>query len=125
MIHKDDPQPPRWAKKLLEWFCPADTLEEIEGDLAEIYIYWQTKAGKKQATIRYVYTVMRLIRPFSFKQHSSYPSHPFTTPMLVNYLTIAFRNLSNNKAYSFINMGGLAMGMAVAMLIGLWIHDEL
>ncbi|MET3126050.1 ABC-type antimicrobial peptide transport system permease subunit [Arcicella rosea] len=45
--------------------------------------------------------------------------------MLSNYFKIAFRNLVRNKVYSFINIGGLAVGMAVAMLIGLWIHDEL
>lgn len=45
--------------------------------------------------------------------------------MLRNYLKIAFRNLAKHKGYSFINIGGLAIGMAVAMLIGLWIYDEL
>ncbi len=45
--------------------------------------------------------------------------------MLRNYLTIAWRNLRKNKAYSFINIGGLAVGLAVAMLIGFWIYDEL
>ena len=45
--------------------------------------------------------------------------------MIKNYLTIAFRNLGKNKASSFINIGGLAVGMAVAILIGLWIYDEL
>ncbi|MFC4873298.1 ABC transporter permease [Negadavirga shengliensis] len=42
-----------------------------------------------------------------------------------NYLKIAWRNLKRNKGYSFINIAGLAIGMAVAMLIGLWIWDEL
>lgn len=45
--------------------------------------------------------------------------------MLRNYLKIAFRNLVKNKRYSAINIGGLAVGMTVAMLIGLWLHDEL
>lgn len=45
--------------------------------------------------------------------------------MIRNYLKIAFRNLQKNKVYSFINIIGLAIGMAVAMLIGLWINDEL
>jgi putative ABC transport system permease protein len=45
--------------------------------------------------------------------------------MLRNYLKIALRNLLRNKVYSFINIGGLAVGMAVAMLIGLWVWDEL
>ncbi|MET7254362.1 ABC transporter permease [Dyadobacter fermentans] len=45
--------------------------------------------------------------------------------MLKNYLKIIFRNLWKNKGYSAINVGGLAIGMGVAMLIGLWIYDEL
>lgn len=45
--------------------------------------------------------------------------------MLRNYLKITFRNLWKNKGYSAINIGGLAIGMGVAMLIGLWIYDEL
>jgi putative ABC transport system permease protein len=45
--------------------------------------------------------------------------------MLSSYFTIARRNLFKNKASSFINIGGLATGMTVALLIGLWCHDEL
>ncbi|MBC8152341.1 MAG: ABC transporter permease [Bacteroidetes bacterium] len=45
--------------------------------------------------------------------------------MLRNYFKIAWRNLVKNKVYSFINIGGLAIGMAVAIMIGLWIYDEL
>jgi ABC-type antimicrobial peptide transport system permease subunit len=44
--------------------------------------------------------------------------------MIKNYLKVAWRNLVKNKVYSFINIFGLATGMAVVMLIGLWIHDE-
>ena len=45
--------------------------------------------------------------------------------MLRNYFKIAWRNLLKNKTSSFINISGLAVGMAVAILIGLWIWDEL
>lgn len=45
--------------------------------------------------------------------------------MIRNYLKVAWRNLVKNKGYSFINIGGLAVGIAVAMSIGLWIYDEL
>ncbi len=45
--------------------------------------------------------------------------------MIKNYLKIAWRNLLKNKAHTFINVTGLSVGMAVAMLIGLWIWDEL
>lgn len=44
--------------------------------------------------------------------------------MFRNYFKIAFRNLLKNRGYSFINIGGLAVGLASAMLIFLWIADE-
>jgi len=45
--------------------------------------------------------------------------------MLKNYLKIAFRSLKRHKGYSFINISGLAIGMAVCMLISIWILNEL
>lgn len=45
--------------------------------------------------------------------------------MFKNYLKIAWRNLIKNKGYTAINVGGLALGMAVTIIIGLWIQDEL
>ena len=45
--------------------------------------------------------------------------------MYKSYFKIGWRNLLKNKGYSFINIGGLALDMTVAMLIGLWMHDEL
>jgi putative ABC transport system permease protein len=45
--------------------------------------------------------------------------------MFKNYFTIAWRNLVKTKGYSFINIGGLALGMSVALIIGLWVNDEL
>ena len=48
-----------------------------------------------------------------------------TTIMLKNYLTIAFRNLRKQAFYSFINIGGLAFGIAACLVIVLFIVDEL
>jgi len=45
--------------------------------------------------------------------------------MIKNYFKIAWRNLWKSKVYSFINITGLATGIAVALLAGLWIWDEL
>jgi putative ABC transport system permease protein len=45
--------------------------------------------------------------------------------MYKSYLKVAWRNLLRNKSYSIINIGGLAIGMTVAMLNGLWIWNEL
>ena len=45
--------------------------------------------------------------------------------MIKNYLRIALRNILKNKVFSTINILGLAVGMAVALLIGMWIWDEI
>ncbi len=45
--------------------------------------------------------------------------------MFKSYLKIGWRNLLRGKAYSIINVGGLAMGMAITLLIGLWVFNEL
>ncbi|MEM7380199.1 MAG: FtsX-like permease family protein [Bacteroidota bacterium] len=45
--------------------------------------------------------------------------------MFRNYLKIGWRNLLKNKGYTIINIGGLALGMAVTLVIGLWVEDEL
>src|SRR5688572_13319023 len=45
--------------------------------------------------------------------------------MIRNNFKIAWRNLISNKSFSTINIAGLAVGMAVAILIGLWVWDEL
>ena len=45
--------------------------------------------------------------------------------MIRNYLKIAFRGITRSAGYSFINIAGLAVGMGVTMLIGMWVYDEL
>jgi putative ABC transport system permease protein len=44
--------------------------------------------------------------------------------MLKNYFKTAFRNLKRNKLHAFVNIAGLSAGMAVAIIIGMWIWDE-
>lgn len=45
--------------------------------------------------------------------------------MIKNYFKVAWRNLKKNKIYSFINIFGLAIGLAVTIMITLWVVDEL
>jgi len=60
-------------------------------------------------------------RSGTFLDHFSYK---IKTSMLRNYFKTAVRNLLKNKMHSLINAVGLSVGMAVAMLIGFWIWDE-
>ncbi|WP_461042048.1 permease prefix domain 2-containing transporter [Spirosoma harenae] len=117
-------QPPRLADRLLNWFCAPHLREEVLGDLHERYGLRVRQIGERKARRRYWLDVLAYMRPeFIRRKPEEYPN-PTNTLMLRNYIKIAFRNLAKHTAYSFINIGGLAVGMAVAMLIGLWIFDE-
>jgi len=119
-------KPPAWATKLLFWLGDPNTSEEVQGDLLEMYDYWSKTLGKDKARWRYIFSVIKLLRPFAKEKRSEDYSktYLFSHDMIRNYFKIAFRNLVKNKGYSAINIGGLAAGMAIAMIIGLWIHDE-
>lgn len=119
--------PPRWASQLLARFADPNTSEEIQGDLLEMYRYWTETLGENRARRTYILNVVKLLRPFARdKKAKQYPgTYPNIPAMIHNYIKIAFRNLAKSKGYSAINISGLAAGMAVAVLIGLWIYDEL
>ena len=53
------------------------------------------------------------------------PNHTNNTTMLRNFFKVTVRNLWRNRSFSAINVLGLAIGMAAALLIGLWINNEL
>jgi putative ABC transport system permease protein len=118
---------PRLADQFLTWFCASHLLETVQGDLHENFAYQVKKVGERKARLLYWWEIVGFIKPRYIKNKSSeYSStHFFSHDMISNYLKIARRNLVKNKVYSFINIAGLATGLAVAMLIGLWVFDEL
>ncbi|WP_223834038.1 ABC transporter permease [Spirosoma profusum] len=118
-------QPPRLADRLLRLFCAPHLHEEVLGDLHERYVVRVNRSDVAKARRRYWLDVVAYVRPEFIRRKSEQYPKPTNMTMLRNYLKIAFRNLAKHKAYSLINIGGLAVGMAVAMLIGLWIYDEL
>jgi len=115
--------PPKLAQRLLHTFLRDDLAEEVSGDLEEKF-YWTVKnKSPRRAKWNYWYQVMHYIRPFAIRKSKSI--HINSYDMWSNYFKVGLRSLFKNKGYSFINIGGLAMGMAIAVLIGLWVYDEL
>lgn len=90
----------------------------------ELYEERKVKSGKLKADALFVKDVLLLFRPGIIKPTEGYKTLN-TYGMYKSYFKIGWRNLVKNKGYSFINIGGLAMGMAVAILISLWVYDEL
>ncbi|WP_221622088.1 ABC transporter permease [Larkinella knui] len=127
------PQPnrrtaPRWAKRLLAWLHPSETLEEVEGDLEELYAYWHRRAGKTEATLRYLLNVVSVLPPFVRRrpQTNYYPQPSSLRPdMIRNYFKIAFRNLLKNKVFSLVNLSGLVFGITACLMILQYVSFEL
>ncbi len=45
--------------------------------------------------------------------------------MLFHHLRHSWRNIRRNRSYTLLNVGGLAMGLTVALIVGLWVRDEI
>jgi putative ABC transport system permease protein len=118
------PTPPRWAARLLQWYCPPHLVEEVQGDLQEEFYYQLEQYGLLRARLDYVRNVLGFIRPFSIKRRKSYSSNPFTMNMFNHHATVAFRNVIRQKTFSAINITGLALGMTCCLFIFLWVRDE-
>ena len=117
--------PPRWATILLRSICPAHLANELEGDLHELFDQRKRTIGLRTARLRYVRDVLSLMRPSLMKSKPEKYPNPNHRDMLQSYIKIAFRNLVKNRTYSAINIVGLSVGMTTAILIGLWMWDEL
>lgn len=123
-MKKDNVSPPTFFLKLFRWYCHAEIQDYIEGDLMEVYRGRLKKFGKRTADVKFIMDVLLLFRPEIIKSFGR-PTTINVCSMYKNYFTVAWRNVIKYKGYSFINIAGLALGMAVAMLIGLWVYDEL
>jgi putative ABC transport system permease protein len=115
--------PPGLAQRLLFTFLRDDLAEEVNGDLEEKFYEIIKNKSPWTAKLNYWYQVLHYIRPFAIRRLKLHRTNSYV--MYKNYFKVSFRSLLNNKGYSLINVGGLAIGMAIAILIGLWVHDEL
>jgi putative ABC transport system permease protein len=117
-------QPPNKVLQFFRWFCHPDLQKYIEGDLRELYDERLKKSGKRKADIKFVLDVLLLFRPGIIRPTTEY-RNVNNYGMYKSYFKIGWRNILKNKGYSFINIGGLTCGMTVALLIALWVYDEL
>lgn len=119
MVH-----PPIWPVKLLRFFLKKEYVEEIEGDMEEIFFENVEAHSLSKAKRMYTWEMLKLLRPTLLKNiNPSATYNPFV--MYKNYIKIAWRNLIKKKAYSFINIFGLGLGIACCFLIFMYVQDEL
>ncbi|MFD2573017.1 ABC transporter permease [Spirosoma soli] len=124
------PIPPRLATRLLRWFCAPHLLDEMEGDLDELFEERVASVGLRRARWRYWRDVLSLMRPqFMKRQATGTPDREYPNPSLItmirSYLKIALRNQRNNGTFSLLNIGGLATGLVCFTVIALFVNREL
>jgi putative ABC transport system permease protein len=114
-------RPPGIIEWLLVRLCQHRYLEEILGDLREQYEINIVEKGRRKANRIYIINGLKFINLRTLKNSFIKTNNA----MLKNYIIIAIRNLFREKLYSGINIGGLAIGIACSVLLGLYVYTEL
>ena len=113
------PKPPRAARLLLRQLKDYTVKYSILTDLDEVYISIYKEGGHFKAACWYWLQCYGILLKYSVYAIT------WKTTMLKNYIKIALRNMSRQKIYAFINIVGLAIGIACTSLIMLWVQHEL
>ncbi len=122
MNNKQTLTPPEWVLRFFRWFCHPDYVEDIEGDLLERF----EKRTNENEAAKWLFTldVLMLFRPgiirkFGGKQKLNYHG------MLKHNIKISWRNALRQKQFTTLNLLGLTIGIATALVICMFIVDEL
>jgi putative ABC transport system permease protein len=104
----------RWLR-LLEWCCPPSLYESIEGDLLEQFEEDKKQLGEKKAKTQLAFNVIKFLRPGILLRNQ----FKLYNPMMLasDYLKFTWRSLGRHKVFSFINITGLTIGMALCLMI--------
>ena len=116
-------QPPKYLLQFFRWFCHPDYAEDIEGDLHEKYEQFYQEKGPKKAHWYFLLTVISLLRPSLIRPFFNNQSiiHP---AMFKHNLLITLRSFRKHKSAFLINLMGLSIGLASALMIYLWVQEE-
>lgn len=108
--------PPKWPLKLLRLFLRKEYVEEIEGDMEEIFHENVDQLSLAKANRLYTVEMLKLLRPVLLKKiNGVYYINPY--PMFKNYFKTSFRSLIKNPLTSFINVFGLAFAIGISILV--------
>ncbi|MEQ9468724.1 MAG: FtsX-like permease family protein [Ekhidna sp.] len=114
-------QPPKWALRFLHWYCREEYLDEIEGDLFEMY-HIRSKKSIKSAQLFFVWNVLRSFRLVNLKKTQLFNN--WTMNLFKNYTKIYFRRFRKETSHYLVNILGLGMGFAILFLILMYVYDE-
>jgi putative ABC transport system permease protein len=106
--------PPLWPLKLLRFFVKKEYLEEIEGDMEEIFQENLDRFSPRKAKRLYTFEMIKLLRPVLIK-NLEVLQHLTQHAMFKNYFKVSIRGLMKNPLNSFINVFGLAAAIGICV----------
>ncbi len=112
----DKVTPPRLPLRLLRLVVKQDYLEEIEGDMEEIFQEQVQQHSLKKARRVYVWEIVKLLRPILLKRLNALPMVNHFT-LFRNYSKTSMRSLMKNPLSSFINVFGLSFAIGICILV--------
>lgn len=115
--------PPKWADRFLRWYCNPLFLEEIEGDIYELFDRRVEEKGPKTARFKFIWDVLRFFRWSNIRKSNSKFSIMNRTILFRNYLKLGFRNIQKNIVSSSINIIGLSI--AICFAISMFIFTDM
>lgn len=113
-----------WSIAILRLYVRPSRIEEIEGDVTELYELRSASKGSGYATRKLVWDVIRFFRLRYIREVEDL-RYINSLTMFRNYFKIAQRNLLRNKFFAGINIAGLAIGITCCFFIALFIRHEL
>jgi putative ABC transport system permease protein len=116
-------KPPGWAINFFHSFCNDHLSEAVLGDLLHLYERRVSSLGKQKADLLFIWNVVQFVQPFAIRKNRY--AHLNHLTMYKNYFTVAWRNMSTQKMYAFIKIGGFALGLATCIVIALFIRHEI
>jgi putative ABC transport system permease protein len=122
-MKKRESKPPRWADRFLSWYCNPKLLEQIQGDVHELFYWRLEEEGYSNAKRSFVWDVFRFFRWSNIKRRSSNKTQFNNTAMFKNYFKIGLRNLWKQRLPSTINILGLSLAIGCSVVAFKWIES--
>lgn len=117
-------RPPQLPLRILRFFCAQHRIEELEGDLYEEFLENLESKGHRKASRRYTWTILRSFRYYIFDYQPRQYKLSYLGMMLRHYLKIAFRGILKNRSFTIINLLGLSLGLASALILFVFIYNQ-
>jgi putative ABC transport system permease protein len=114
---------PRWAERFLQMICPDDMVDQVTGDLIELYNNDVKSIGKRKARLRLFFTAFRFLRP-GILFRNKYSFQPNHIPMFKNYFVTTVRHIRKSKVNFAFKLGGLSLAILSFLAIALYVSYQ-